>query len=155
MGTVSSIIIFDKEPPVTSSESDGEMLMLDEAWRKKIKDLSDFTNTDSNINRYRFCTFIPEKGEVGCGKCIAYCPHGALASSSPTTKGSYSKAVHAQQHRFYQGALQFDIGKCCDERGQLADLYDGWMCGRCVSICEGEGGVRPFAAENYPKFIRS
>ncbi len=151
MGTVGSLVIFDKEEVI--SDPKGEIFELNNQWRSQIRDLSDFTVTDPAVNRYRFCTYIPEDGEPGCGKCIRYCPSEALAFSSPSAEGKYSKTVEAQQHRFWENALQFDNGRCCDERGQLANLYNGWMCGRCVSVCEGEGEVRPFAAEQYRDFI--
>ena len=152
LGALSSIVMFDQEDPDRNGSHGVFTLTPD--WRRRILDLSDFTKPDTEINRHRFCTYIREKGEPGCGKCIAFCPSGALANSSPLADGHHAEAVARQQHRFWDGAIQFDNGRCCDERGQLANLYDEWMCGRCVSICGGEGNVRPQAAAEFDSYKR-
>ena len=150
IGTLSSMILFDKEMP--ESKPAEEIILLNESWRNKLLKLSDFTNTESSVNRNRFCTYIPEAGEEGCTSCIKACPSGAQGTSAPKPDGGYSQAVMKQQHRFWDGALQFDNSRCCDERGQLANLYDEWMCGRCLSICGGEGNLRPSAVDAFSEF---
>jgi hypothetical protein len=104
------------------------------------------------MNRHRFCTYLPADGEKGCGKCLAFCPSGALANSSPDIQGAYPKPLRDQEHRFWDGALQFDNGSCCDDRGQLKSLYDEWMCARCVAVCAAEGNRRSEAAERWDTF---
>ena len=138
LGPLRSLVIFDA---ADLDESNGMVAITDE-WKRDLMELSDFTSISSEINAKRYCTYIAEEGETGCGKCLAYCPSKALANSSPTVEGSYAAGVERQSHRFWEGSLQFDNGSCCDERGQLSSLYDEWMCGRCVSICAGEGRLR-------------
>lgn len=140
IGVLRSVVVFDPEDCVTDG-SQG-IRMIDDEWKAWVAKLSDFTVADSEVNRRRYCTYIPEKGENGCGKCVSFCPSNALKNSSPLPSGAYSDRVASQSHRFYGKALQFDNGSCCDERGQLSELYDEWMCGRCVSICGGEGVIR-------------
>jgi ferredoxin len=151
MGPLRSIVIFESGG---GDLSDGrEALPLSSAWLEKLARLSDFTVPDPAVNNYRFCTYVPGKGERGCGKCLAFCPSGALANSSPGMKGAYPKRLLDQEHRFWNGSLQFDNGSCCDDRGQLKALYDEWMCGRCVAICAAEGNRRSEAVENWKSFI--
>jgi ferredoxin len=150
IGPLRSIVIFESADD--SSDSRG-VLPLSVSWQEKLKKLSDFTDLDSAVNANRFCTYFPESGEKGCGKCLAFCPSGALANSSPGSKGNYPKRLLDQEHRFWDGALQFDNGSCCDDRGQLQTLYDEWMCGRCVAVCAVEGNHRSGAAEGWKKFV--
>ena len=140
IGVLRSVIVFDPDDPV--SDRADEVIYIDDEWKRHLAELSDFTNTSSATNSARYCTYIPEDGETGCGKCVAFCPSNALKNSSPQPDGTYSDRVGSQSHRFWDGELQFDNGSCCDERGQLSDLYSEWMCGRCVSICGGEGVTR-------------
>ncbi|MBT3272202.1 MAG: hypothetical protein HN368_03530 [Spirochaetales bacterium] len=144
IGPLRSLVIFDKGS-VDNAEENGIVEITDD-WKRELAQLSDFSFTAGEVNSKRHCTYIPESGEKGCGKCIAYCPSRALLNSSPQNNGEYSEKVNGQDHRFWDGQLQFDNGSCCDERGQLASLYDEWMCGRCLSICAGEGFIREAAA---------
>lgn len=144
MGPLRSIVIFHSDEEDTSHDSG--ILPLSTQWQEKLKSLSDFTVSDPDVNRHRFCTYLAGDDEQGCGKCLAFCPSNALANSSPGTKGQYPKRLLDQEHRFWDGSLQFDNGSCCDDRGQLKTLYDEWMCGRCVAICAAEGNHRAEAA---------
>jgi len=146
VGPLRSIIIFDKEDPVMDGE--GGIIYPTESWRKFLFNLYDFTNTDPNINSYRFCTYIPQN-DVGCGKCIGCCTAGAQVNSAPAPDGSYPEQVSRQTHRFWEGKLQFDFGRCCDERGQIATMFPEWSCAKCVSVCAAEGNSRAYAAENF------
>jgi hypothetical protein len=132
--------------------SDG-VVLIDEAWRERARALADFSRTESAVNRHRFCTYVAENGEAGCVRCMASCPSGAQPASAPLATGKHSEKVQRQQHRFYEGALQFDYGRCLDERTQLAGLYSEWMCGRCVSICAGDGRRRVAAVESFPDYV--
>lgn len=145
MGTLRSIVIFHSDEENTSDG--GEVLPISTGWQEKTESLSDFTVLDPQVNSHRFCTYLPGNGERGCGKCLAFCPSDALAKSSPGTNGKYPKPLLDQEHRFWDGSLQFDNGSCCDDRGQLHTLYDEWMCGRCVAICATEGNRREEAAK--------
>ena len=147
LGVLASIILFDQEKP---SANDG-MLALNDRWYETLSNLSDFTRNDEGSNSRRFCGYLTMDGKGGCRRCISFCPSGALANSSPRPDGTYDETVSRQQHRFWEGALQFDNGRCCDERGQLSNLYEEWMCGRCVSICGGEGRINPDAIETFDR----
>jgi len=150
MGTIRSIVIFHSGDDNTPNGS--EVLSLSTWWQEKLKSLSDFTVLDPDMNRHRFCTYLAGNDERGCGKCLAICPSDALANSSPGTKGKYPKRLLDQEHRFWDGSLQFDNGSCCDDRGQLKTLYDEWMCGRCVAICAAEGNRRAEAAKLWESY---
>ena len=145
-GPVRSIVIFDKQELVTDG-SDG-ILYPSQAWRDFLFQLADFTNTDPEVNQYRFCSYIP-LNDKGCGKCIDCCPSGAQMSSVPDPNGTYSEQVAKQRHRFWEGQLQFDYGKCCDDRGQMASLFPEWACARCVSVCVDQGIRRKRAAQIF------
>ena len=99
------------------------------------------------MNSHRFCGYIPVDNDRGCGKCLAFCPSGALVNSTPSTEGNYPQRLLLQEHRFWEGSLQFDHGSCCDDRGQLKILYDEWMCGRCMAVWAAEGHRRKQAAK--------
>ena len=145
-GPVRSIVIFDKQELVTDG-SDG-MLYPSQAWRDFLFQLTDFTNIAPEVNQYRFCSYIP-LNDKGCGKCIDCCPSGALSSSVPDPTGIYSEQVARQRHRFWEGQLQFDYAKCCDDRGQMEGLFPQWSCARCVSICVDQGIRRKRAAQIF------
>ncbi len=145
-GPIRSIIIFDKQRLVRDG-SDG-IIYPSEAWREFLSQLFDFTNTDPDINQYRFCSHIP-LNDKGCDKCIDCCPSGAQMNSTPSPDGQYLEQVSRQAHRFWEGKLQFDYGKCCDERGQMAGLFPEWSCARCLSICVDQGNRRKYAAQNF------
>ena len=146
VGPIRSIIIFDKNDLVR--EGSDSILYPTEAWREFLFRLFDFTDIKPDVNKYRFCTYIPYEDE-GCRECIRSCHWGALANSVPTPKGKYPERITRQQHRFWEGQLQFDFASCLDERGQMATLFPEWSCGRCPSICATEGRKRAYAAENY------
>ena len=145
-GPVRSIILFDTQELVTDG-SDG-IIYPSAAWRNFLFKLSDFTNTDPEVNQYRFCSYIPQNSK-GCGRCIENCPSGAQPSSVPAPTGIYAEDVARQKHRFWEGQLQFDHGKCCDERGQMAGLFPEWSCARCVSVCVNQGVRRKHAAKDF------
>jgi len=145
-GSIRSIIIFDKESLVVDG-SDGIIYPTD-AWREFLVRLFNFTDTDSEINKYRFCSYIP-LNDSGCGKCIEYCPTEAQRNSAPLATGKYDESVNRQSHRFWEGKLQFDSGKCCDERKQMSTLLPEWACSRCVTICADRGVRRKYAAQDY------
>ena len=144
-GVLRSIILFDNQDIPANGQTG--VRQLTPKWLAHLQKMSDFTITDSEINRQRFCTFIPESGEPGCGKCITACPSGAMPNSSPTASGTYSEKVSRQQHRFWDGALQFDNASCLEYRTQHADLYSEWMCARCLSICGTDTFKREAPAE--------
>lgn len=145
-GSLRSIVIFDQEDPVR--DGSGGLLYPTPAWREFLLSLADFTNADPDVNRYRFCPYIP-LDDAGCGKCIGCCPSGAQRYSTPTTRGEYAEAVAIQSHRFWEGKLQFDNERCCDDRGQMASLFDEWACARCISSCVAEGNSRPAAIRAF------
>jgi hypothetical protein len=115
VGPIRSIIVFDSGELVTNG--DGGVIFPTDEWRDFLFQLYDFTHIDPDINKYRFCSYIPFSDE-GCGKCVSSCPSGAQANSVPTIKGTYSEEVSKQSHRFWNQKLQFDFGRCCDDRGQ-------------------------------------
>lgn len=151
VGPFLSLIIFDKEEPVT--DGSGKILNLNQEWKEKAFAISDFTNTDSEVNKYRFCTYLSEEKEEGCSVCIQSCPSGALPNSSPSDNGEYPQRIKSQSHRFYEGELQFDNGTCCDERGQKANLYQEWVCARCMASCGSQGQQRKYAAANFEELL--
>jgi len=144
MGPIRSIVIFDK----TELKMNGEdgVIYPSEEWRQFLFKLYDFT--DPGLNEYRFCSYVP-LSDSGCGKCVTICPSGAQANSTPLPSGDYSQEVKEQEHRFYEDKIQFDYGSCCDDRGQLANLYPEWSCARCVTICGSEGLRRPASISQY------
>ena len=145
-GPIRSIIMFDKQELV--KDGSNGMVCPSEAWREFLSQLFDFTNINPDINKYRFCSYIP-LNDKGCKKCIDCCPSGAQANSTPSPTGEYPEQVSRQTHRFWEGKLQFDYGKCCDERGQMAGLFPEWSCARCVSICLDEGSRRKYASQGF------
>jgi hypothetical protein len=145
-GPIRSIVMFDKRDPVRDG-SDG-IVYPTEAWREFLFRLFDFTIIDPEVNRYRFCSYIPYDDE-GCGKCVGCCPSGAQANSVPAANGEYTEEISKQTHRFWDGKLQFDFGRCCEERGQFATLFPEWSCARCLSMCVAEGKRRTYSAKNF------
>lgn len=148
VGPLRSIVIFDEEDPIM--DGNGGVIFPTGKWRDFLFKLYDFTVTNPEVNRYRFCSYIPIN-DSGCGKCIESCPPGAQPNSVPQPIGKYSEQVSRQAHRFWDGKLQFDYARCCEMRGQMAALFPEWSCARCVSICAVEGGKRKDAVENYSK----
>ena len=146
VGPLRSIVIFDEEAPVT--DGSGGVIYPTEAWREFLFKLYDFTATDPEVNRYRYCSYIPHD-DAGCGKCIESCPPGAQANSVPQSEGEFSEQVLSQTHRFWEGELQFDYARCCETRGQMASLFPEWSCARCVSVCAVEGVRRKASVEGF------
>jgi hypothetical protein len=151
IGPLRSIVMFHAEE--AGKAKNGEVLELSEKWQQKLSVLSDFTVLKPEVNRHRFCPYLPAEGEEGCGKCLAFCPSDALRNSSPDLKGKYPQRLQDQEHRFWDDFLQFDNGSCCDDRGQLAALYDEWMCGRCVAVCAAEGTRHIEAARQWEAYV--
>ena len=149
IGPLRSLVVFDTQSPVR----DGSVgvLNLTEKWRSAALQLADFTNNEQRVDQYRFCTGVSDNP---CSACIEHCPPGALANSAPGPDGQYAERVARQRHRFSDGELQFDHATCCDDRGQMASLYDGWVCGRCLCMCGHAGRRRRLAAENFEKLQR-
>ncbi len=145
-GPIRSIIMFDKQELV--KDGSHGIIYPSEAWREFLAQLFDFTNANPDINKYRFCSYLP-LNDKGCRKCIDCCPSGAQASSTPSPTGEYLEQVSRQSHRFWEGKLQFDYGKCCDQRGQMAGLFPEWSCARCLSICVTEGNRRKYASQSF------
>jgi ferredoxin len=145
-GPIRSIVVFDKQLLVTDGK-DG-LIYPSPAWRKFLFRLFDFTDTDIDIDSYRFCSHV-SLGSQSCNQCIANCPSGAQKSSSPESDGHYSEQVSRQAHRFWDKKLQFDFGKCTDERVQMAGLFTEWSCGRCLAVCLDQGIRLKQAAKSY------
>jgi len=151
VGPIRSIILFDESDPVT--DGSGGIVYPTEEWRKFLFGLYDFTETDPEVNGYRYCTYIP-LDDAGCGKCVESCPPGAQMNSVPAQNGGYTENVSTQSHRFWDGKLQFDSGRCCETRGQMAALFPEWSCARCVSACAVDGVRRRGAVEGFEEKAR-
>ena len=145
-GPIRSIIIFDKQPLVMDGQ--GGIIYPYKVWRQLLLQLFDFTNIDRDINQYRFCSHMPQN-DKGCNNCISCCPSGAQASSAPKPDGQYPKQVSQQTHRFWEGSLQFDNGKCCEDRGQMMGLLPEWSCSRCLTVCIAQGFKRKQAVQSF------
>ncbi|MGD2250319.1 MAG: hypothetical protein PVF58_18120 [Candidatus Methanofastidiosia archaeon] len=143
IGPLRSIIVFDKNDVTT----DG-LIIINEKWRKFLFKLFDYTNTNPDINKYRFCTYIP-LNDQGCGLCTEYCPSGAQPNSMPLPTGKYSTEVSHQNHRFWEGVLQFDHARCCQKRGQMKSMFPEWSCARGLSVCASKGKKRKDAVQNF------
>lgn len=146
VGPIRSIIVFDKRD-VIKDGAEGVIYPTDQ-WRNFLFGLYDFTNVDSQINSYRFCTYVPYNDE-GCGECIKCCPSGAQPNSVPLSNGKYAEHVQRQEHRFWDKKLQFDFSRCCERRGQMTTLFPEWSCARCLSVCAAFGRKREYSAENF------
>ena len=150
-GPLRSIIVLDKKDLVKDG-SDG-VIYPTESWREFLFQLTDFTNTDPDINKYRFCPYIPYDG-TGCTECITSCHWDALANSVPGPSGRYPERISKQAHRFWDGSLQFDAAQCQEDQVQMKALFPEWSCGRCVVMCEIEGGRKIYAAQSFHKKMR-
>ncbi len=151
VGPLRSIIIFDKSD--LSTDGEAGVFYPGQAWRDFLLRLSDFTDTDPQINRYRSCTYVPSD-EQGCTECVRSCPTGAQAMSVPTPEGRYSSQIANQQHRFWEGKLQFDFGRCLDERSQMATMFPEWSCARCLTSCAAQGKRRASTVDDYQQKMR-
>ncbi|MFP3952433.1 MAG: hypothetical protein ACLFVP_09885 [Candidatus Bathyarchaeia archaeon] len=151
LGPLRSIVIFGAGEIIKDGR--GGVIYPTSEWREFLFKLYDFTNTNPNVNRYRFCSYIPLDDE-GCGKCIETCPSGAQRNSSPTPEGDYSSDASGQRHRFWEGEIQFDFGRCCDDRGQMARLYPEWSCAMCATICASKGARRSGSVNRFYNKMR-
>lgn len=146
IGPLRSIVLFDTQDPITDG-TDG-VVHLCEDWRERLISLTDFTDTRAEVNRQRYCTYIPDEewGEQGCGLCVEYCPSGAVGNSAPRPDGDYSKTLKEQVSRFSNDHLQFDFARCLEDRSQKAKLYADYVCARCVAVCASRGTRRTSSA---------
>ena len=142
IGPVRTIVVFDEAEPVT--DGSGGVRHLTEDWRQHVIALTDFTDTRPEINRQRYCTYIPDQElqEEGCAMCVTYCPSGAVGSSAPRPDGTYAPPILSNRSRFSDGSLQFNFAACLEERTQKKVLYPDFMCGRCVAVCAIQGKRR-------------
>ena len=142
-GQYASIIIFDEEPLVT--DGTGGISLLDADRLEWLRRLNDYADASAHMAAHRYCTYNTTRdgGSSICGKCIERCPSGAQANSSPLPDGTFASGLLQQKHRFYDGALDFDFGSCCRERGQKAQLYEDHVCARCEAICAARGIRKP------------
>ncbi|MFC1959997.1 hypothetical protein ACFLYO_04745 [Chloroflexota bacterium] len=145
-GRYRSIVIFDQEPLVTDNV--GGVTLLDPNRLKELKRVNDYTNVSDEAISQRYCTYnlINANGETVCGKCLTACPSGALLNSSPNPAGIYNDSVTDQEHRFWEGTLDFDYANCTNDRLQKAQLYEGYVCARCEVVC-ANNGVRKSATK--------
>lgn len=147
LGPIRSLVIFDREPLVENGRHG--IIYPHQRWRDFLFSLSDFTKTQYDINRYRFCTYVP-LDDKGCGKCLPSCPPGALIRSVPDMMGRYSGDLH-EPKRFWKDQLQFDYERCRGDRKKMATLFPEWRCGRCITTCAAAGNRRRGAVEGYEK----
>ena len=142
IGPLRTMVVFDQADPVM--DGSGGIVALGNGRMDELMAIADFTNTDPAINAKRHCTYIPDRaaGEEGCGLCLQYCPSGAVGTSAPESDGAYSESIKREVSRFSDGRLQFNFGRCTDERSQKAKLYPDFMCGRCLVICAARGRKR-------------
>ncbi|MBU7032134.1 MAG: hypothetical protein HXS53_06360 [Theionarchaea archaeon] len=145
VGPLRSILIFDSQ---MNMDEEGTIIPLTSAWRKFLMRLYDFTDTDPEINRYRFCTHVSLEDE-GCEMCRIYCPSGAQSNSMPERNGTFPLEIIQQKHRFWNGTLQFDYRRCCEERGQMTEIFPEWSCSRALSVCAAKGKRRIFSAAHF------
>ncbi|MBN1685676.1 MAG: hypothetical protein JW852_03430 [Spirochaetales bacterium] len=145
-GPLRSIVIFDKDRLETDGR--GGVIYPTQAWREFLFRLTDFTDIDPEIDRFRFCSYLGENGN-GCSQCVQYCPSGAQPSSAPGKNGKYPEEVAKQSYRFFNDKLQFDFARCLEDRGQMASMIPEWACARCITICAASGIRKEFPAANY------
>jgi len=148
IGPLRSMIVFDQEDPSIDG-SDG-IIYPTETWREFLFKLSDFTEVDPDVSKYRFCPYVSHDGE-GCQECVRSCHRGAQANSVPTTAGKYPEGILKQAHRFWEGKLQFDFARCREDVVQMQTLFPEWSCARCLSMCAAKGKRRTYAAETFYK----
>lgn len=151
LGPIRSLVIFDEEVPVVNGSLG--IIYPHQRWRDFLFSLSNFTITEREINRHRFCSYIPLR-DKGCGKCIPSCPPDALIRSVPDMAGHYSEDLH-ERKRFWKDQLQFDYERCRSDRKKMATLFPEWRCGRCITVCAAKGNRRRSAVENYEKKKRT
>ena len=138
-GRYASLVVFDAEEPVADGNGGVSLLNAERmAWMRRI---NDYTDTAPEVMAERFCTYnkVGSDGTTICGKCMAGCPSGALANSTPLPGGSFEPRVTEQEHRFWKETLDFDHGNCCRDRHQKAMLFDEYVCIRCEALCAFEG----------------
>lgn len=145
-GQYASIIVFDEDELV--ADGVGGVSLLDTGRLNWLRRVNDYTDVAPEVVAERFCPYnvTSDGGTSACGKCLEACPSGALPNSSPRPDGTFEERVAGQRHRFHEGALKFDFGTCCRDRGQKAQLYDDYVCARCEAICAVRG-VRRSAPE--------
>lgn len=140
MGSYCSLVVFDKQPLVTDG-TDG-IVVIDEKRIADMRQLADFTRTDAGLLARRFCAYnrtASADGHSVCGRCMAVCPAGAIANSSPRPNGIYPERILAQKHRFHDGFLDFDFASCTSSRNQMSGLYSEFACAHCVVMCAVHG----------------
>lgn len=142
-GRYRSIVLFDKEAPVT--DNTGGVLPVHSERLTRLKRINDYTDVDPAIVSQRYCTYnsLKPDGRSICGKCLGVCPSGALRNSSAASAGTLDKHLAEQKHRFWEDTLDFDHANCVRERGQKGQLYDDYVCARCEAICASQGIRKP------------
>lgn len=145
-GPVRSIVIFDKNDVVTDGR-DG-VIYPSAAWRQFLMRLFDFTDSDPEINQYRFCSHINPQ-DRSCTQCIDICSTTAQLTSTPAYDGQYSEDVLQQAGRFWQGKLQFNFEKCRDQQVTVRKTTPDWFCGKCITVCMDRGIRRKSAAQSF------
>jgi len=146
MGPVLSIIAFDE---TELEDSEKGTLILSDDWLELSGQINDQTVQNDDVNSVRYCRY----GDGKCGLCLVACPSGALQNSSPQRDGTYPQRILNQQHRFADGTLQFDAGKCNDYKGTLKGVYNDWMCGRCYITCGAFGAVDVDAVKKFEELL--
>ena len=138
-GRYRSVVVFDKEPLITDNA--GGIGLVDTKRLQWLKEVNDYTDTTADIVAERYCTYnmTRSNGESICSKCVEVCPSGALRNSTPTPLGTMDESLLNQEHRFWEGTIDFDYGNCVRERGQKGQLYDDYVCARCETICASRG----------------
>lgn len=142
-GRYRSIVVFDRETPVANN-AEG-IILLDSERLLQLRDMSDYTKATPDIVAQRYCTYNLTKpdGESICGRCLTVCPSGALRNSTPLPNGTFHADLAGQDHRFWNGTIDFDHGNCCRDRSQKTQLYDDYTCARCEIVCAARGIQRP------------
>lgn len=138
-GRYRSIVIFDGEAPATDNA--GGITLLGPERMSQLRHMSDYTKATPDVQGQRYCTYNLTRSDGGsmCGMCLSACPSGALRNSTPRPDGTFDADLARQEHRFWNGTIDFDFGNCCRDRGQKAQLYDEYVCARCEAICAARG----------------